>query len=66
VLQALQKQGVQLRDRFEQDWEILMVAGHGGIGISMCLPVIDAARPVVCNAQRQVAGSGGCGVRLFT
>ena len=32
VLQSLQKKGVRMRDRFEQDWEILMVAGHGGIG----------------------------------
>ncbi len=32
VVQALQKKGVPMRDRFEQDWEILMLAGHGGIG----------------------------------
>lgn len=32
ILQALRKKGVPLRDRFEQDWEILMLAGHGGIG----------------------------------
>lgn len=44
VLQALHKQGVQLRDRFEQDWEILMVAGHGGIGHLDVFASDDAAR----------------------
>ena len=32
VMQALAKRGVPMRDRFETDWEILMYAGHGGIG----------------------------------
>jgi serine/threonine-protein kinase HipA len=44
LLRYLERQGLVLGDRFEQDWELLLHAGHGGIGHLDVFASDEAAR----------------------